>query len=146
MRLAVLFDHLGPYHIARLAALGSRCNLLAIEQNATSADYAWQPSAQVPFRRVTLFDNAGARTEAAEQTLRSIGEVLSGFSPDVIAVPGWASEQAISAVTWALRRRVPVIVMSESQEIDFPRTTFREWIKRRFLRLLRRRARWWTPS
>jgi glycosyltransferase involved in cell wall biosynthesis len=28
---------------------------------------------------------------------------------------------------------VPVIVISDSQEIDFPLTTFREWIKRRYL-------------
>jgi glycosyltransferase involved in cell wall biosynthesis len=134
MKLTVLFDNLGPYHIARLAVLESRCNLLAVEQHASSAEYDWRPSARVPFRRVTLFENAGVPREAASrQTPRAISEVLSGFGPDVIAVPGWAGEQAISAVTWALPRRVPVIVMSESQEIDFPRTIFREWIKRRYL-------------
>jgi glycosyltransferase involved in cell wall biosynthesis len=134
MKLAVLFDNLGPYHIARLATLGARCDLLALEQHSSSAEYAWDPSAQVPFRRVTLFENTGVPREATSgQTFRAINEVLSGFGPDVIAVPGWAGEQAILAVTWALRRKVPVIVMSESQEIDFPRTTFREWIKRRYL-------------
>ena len=134
MKLAVLFDNLGPYHIARLAALGSHCDLLAIEQHTSSAEYDWHPSAQVPFPRVTLLENAGVPTgSASELGPRAISEVLSGFGPDVIAVPGWAGEQAISAVTWALRHKVPVIVMSESQEIDFPRTTFREWIKRRYL-------------
>jgi glycosyltransferase involved in cell wall biosynthesis len=134
MKLAVLFDNLGPYHVARLAALGSRCDLLAIEQHATSAEYAWDPSAEVPFRRVTLFESTGVPREATSgRTFRAISEVLSGFGPDVIAVPGWAGGQAISGVTWALRRKVPVIVMSESQEIDFPRTAFREWIKRCYL-------------
>jgi 1,2-diacylglycerol 3-alpha-glucosyltransferase len=134
MKLAVLFDNLGPYHIARLAALGSRCDLLAVEQHTTSAEYAWVPSAQVPFRRVTLFENAEVPIDGASaQTPRAISEVLAGFGPDVIAVPGWAGEQAIAAVTWALRRKVPVIVMSDSQEIDFPRTIFREWIKRRYV-------------
>ena len=51
MKLAVLFDNRGPYHIARLAALGSHCDLLAVEQHASSAEYAWRRSAQVPFRR-----------------------------------------------------------------------------------------------
>jgi len=134
MKLTVLFDNLGPYHIARLAALDSRCNLLVVEQHANSAEYDWRPSAQVPFRRVTLFENDGVRRDAASgQRPRAISEVLSGFGADVIAVPGWAGEQAISAVTWARRRQVPVIVMSESQEIDFPRTVFREWIKRCYL-------------
>jgi len=134
MQLAVLFDNLGPYHIARLAALGSHCDLLAVEQHASSAEYEWRPSAQVPFRRVTLFENAGVPTgSASELASRAISEVLSEFGPDVIAVPGWSGEQAISAVTWALRCKVPVIVMSESQEIDFPRTRIREWIKRRYL-------------
>src|ERR1700683_2081636 len=113
MKLVVLFENLGPYHIARLAALGSRCNLLAVEQHATSVVYDWRPSTQVPFRRVTLFENAGVPREGASgQTPRAVSEVLSGFGPDVIAVPGWAGEQAISAAPWALRRRVPVIVMS----------------------------------
>ena len=134
MKLAVLFDNLGPYHIARLVALGFHCDLLAIEQHATSGEYAWDPSAQVPFRRVTVFQSTGVPREAASgQTPRAVSEVLSGFGPDVIVVAGWAGEQAISAVTWALRRRVPVIVMSESQEIDFPRTIVREWIKRWYL-------------
>src|SRR5207248_5174677 len=134
MKLAVLFDNLGPYHIARLTALRRHCDLLAVEQHASSVEYDWRPSAQVPFRRVTLFENAGAPIgSASELAPRAISEVLSRFGPDVIAVPGWAGEQAISAVTWALRRRVPVIVMSESQEIDFPRTIFREWIKRCYL-------------
>ena len=134
MKLAVLFDNLGPYHVARLAALASHCDLLAVEQHASSAEYDWLPSAQVPFRRVTLFENAGVPTGSSSQLApQAISEVLSEFGPDVIAVPGWTDEQAISAVTWALRCKVPVIVMSESQEIDFPRTTLREWIKRRYL-------------
>jgi hypothetical protein len=99
MTLALLFDNLGPYHIARLAALGSHCDLLAVEQHASSTEYAWRPSAQAPFRRVTLFENTGVpRGSASELAPRAISEVLSGFRPDVIAVPGWASEQAISSV------------------------------------------------
>jgi len=134
MKLAVLFENLGPYHVARLAALASHCDLLAVEQHRSTAEYDWHPSAQVPFRRVTLFENAGVPTGSSSQLApQAISEVLSGFDPDVIAVPGWACEPAISAVTWALRRRVPVIVMSESQEIDFPRTILREWIKRCYL-------------
>jgi glycosyltransferase involved in cell wall biosynthesis len=134
MKLTVLFENFGPYHIARLAALGPRCSLLAVEQHANSVAYDWCPSVQVPFRRVTLFERVGVPREAAsEQTHRAISEVLSGFGPDVVAVPGWADEQAISAVAWALRHRVPVIVMSESQAIDFPRTKIREWVKRCYL-------------
>src|SRR5437588_7716138 len=67
MKLAVLFDNLGPYHIARLTALGSQCDLLAVEQHANSAEYDWWPSAQVPFRRVTLFENAGAPIGSASE-------------------------------------------------------------------------------
>ena len=96
MKLAVLFDNLGPYHIARLAALGSHCDLLVIEQHTSSAEYDWHPCAQVPFPRVTLLENPGVPTgSASELGPRAISEVLSGFGPDVIAVPGWAGEQAI---------------------------------------------------
>lgn len=134
MKLAVLFDTLGPYHIARLSAVAKRCDLLAVEQQAASAEYAWDATPRVPFRRVALFEQPGERRAVSTLDVdRAVSRALSSFAPDAVAVPGWATPLAISAVAWAKAHKVSAILMSASQEIDFPRTPLREWIKRRYV-------------
>lgn len=132
MKLAVLFDNLGPYHIARLDAVAHRCDLLAIEQRAASAEYDWESTAQVPFRRLTLFPRSdrSASVRAADVD-RALRQALTDFGPEAVAVPGWATPLARSATAWAKAQGARIIVMSASQEIDFERTRVREWVKRR---------------
>ncbi|HTL17207.1 MAG TPA: hypothetical protein VL793_08220, partial [Patescibacteria group bacterium] len=45
MKIAVLFDHFGPYHRARLRAASGVCELLAIQARNRSRDYQWEPDA-----------------------------------------------------------------------------------------------------
>ncbi len=133
-RLVVLFNNLGPYHIARLAVVAKRCELLAVEQYSTSAGHAWDPIAWVPFRRETLFRKlSGERPVSGSAIHRAVYEALTDFGPEAIAVPGWATALATSAVAWAHAHRVPVVLMSDSQEIDFDRTALLEWVKRRYV-------------
>lgn len=134
MKLVVLFDNLGPYHVARLSAVAMRCDLLAIEQQAVSVEYAWDATPRVPFSRLTLFEQVRDRCVASAPDIdRAVSRALSSFAPDAVAVPGWATPLAISAVAWAKAHKVSAILMSASQEIDFPRTPLREWIKRRYV-------------
>lgn len=131
MRIAVLFDNLGPYHIARLNQLGALCDLLVIENNATSSEYQWQSTEVVPFRRITLFHSVGSsNSKSGKEVYRAVGDSLSEFNPEIVVVPGWATKQAISAMLWARIHCVPIIVMSDSQEIDFPRKAYSERIKK----------------
>ncbi len=48
-------------------------------------------------------------------------------------IPGWCGLDALQAMDWAQRRRVPVVVMSESQRDDLKRSRLREWLKARYL-------------
>jgi glycosyltransferase involved in cell wall biosynthesis len=130
-----MFDNFGPYHIARLAAAARSCDLLGIEVASASAEYAWQPTESVPFNRKTLFHvNEGDKKtpQALEERLE---EALAGHGTEVLAIPGWSGYHALIALRVALRRGIPIILMSESQEIDFPRARLKEWIKRRYLGL-----------
>lgn len=134
MKLAVLFDNLGPYHVARLSAVAPHCDLLAIEQRAASAEYAWEATARVPFRRVTLFEDlARGRPVRGADVERAVRRALTDFGPAAVAVPGWATPLATSAVAWARAHGARVVLMSASQEIDFARTRLREWVKRSFV-------------
>ena len=124
MNLTVIFDNLGPYHIARLEALAQHADLTAIELRGRSRDYGWAPVAEVPFRRVTL----------DKPTPGALCAALDRARPQVVFVPGWASAGALAALGWCRRNGVPAIVMSASQAIDHPRRGWRERVKGWILR------------
>ena len=62
-------------------------------------------------------------------------EALEHDRPDALAVVGYVRPESITAARWARRRRCPSILMSESQEVDRPRTWWKELVKRRRVRL-----------
>jgi glycosyltransferase involved in cell wall biosynthesis len=136
MKLAVLFDNFGPYHIARLNASSAEADVLGVEFAAESGDYSWlRTSAAVRFRRCTLFAD-GPSHECSTQVLRArLHQSLRDFRPDVVAIPGWSGRLAFEALAWCRRNSVPAIAMSESTAADQARWWWREAVKRRCLTL-----------
>lgn len=135
IRVAVIFDNFGPYHIARLSGAAKKCDLLGIEIAAASAEYAWQPTEDVPFQRRTLFqsDRIGARDPML--LMGRLRTVLTEHGIEVLAIPGWSGPHAVAALQVAKDLGIPVILMSESQAADFKRDFVKESIKRRFVAL-----------
>lgn len=124
MNITVIFDNLGPYHLARLSALARLCDLTAIEVRERSQEYGWGPTADAAFRRVTL--EAPTTNELCRQ--------LDSVAPDVVFIPGWSSPAALAALGWCRRRGVPGVMMSDSQRIDFRRRWWQERGKGRIVR------------
>lgn len=60
---------------------------------------------------------------------------MDDLGPDVVAVHGWSERYALFVLAWAVERRVPVVMMSDSTATDFSRLALKEWIKRRLVRL-----------
>lgn len=136
-RLAILFHRFGPYHWARLRAAAGRFELLAVEEAAETAEYAWDlvGGEDGGFRRVTLFA-VGACTEVIRRGMVARVEAeLDRWQPEAVAIPGWSDRAALAALRWARRRGVPVVVMSESTARDAVRRPWKEWIKRRIVGL-----------
>ncbi|MBS0244496.1 MAG: glycosyltransferase [Proteobacteria bacterium] len=130
IRLAVFFDNLGPYHIARLTALARQFEVLAVETRARSREYSWQPAAEaLPFSRVTL----GGQTELFDRG-GALDGVLSRFRPHVLAVSGYTQQVSLAVLAWAQAMSIPTICMSESQIIDAKRYSISELVKRSILR------------
>lgn len=135
MRIAVLFDNLGPYHIARLSAAGRRAEVVAVEFGSRSADYPWDASREkVGFSRETLFSNGTSRGRSNREFRQRMDEVLDSVKPDVVAVPGWSGRGAFAGLGWCRTRRMPAVFMSESNAWDEPRRSVREMVKRLYLR------------
>lgn len=131
MRIAVLFDNFGPYHIARLTRLSGCCDVLGLEVAEHSFEYAWMPTGGMHgFRREVLLKGSTSAKADLHTVSEALDKVLSDFSPDVVAVPGWSTDVACEARRWCGRRRVPVVLMSESQAADHRRYLLKEWVKR----------------
>jgi 1,2-diacylglycerol 3-alpha-glucosyltransferase len=132
-RTALLFHRVGPYHFARASAAGKISNMTLIEVFKNDDVYGWDP---VPgtdgFQRVTLFEK---NNETADKLVRGIHATLDACRPDVVAIPGWADAVAFGSIQWGAANRVPVIVMSETTEWDEPRKVWKEWVKRRILKM-----------
>ena len=122
-RIAVMFDDFGPYHIARMLGAAPFADVIAVEAAPRRGEYAWDKPA-VPAPLIYLPLNGGA--SAAELDAK-----LAPLAPDAIALPGWASGPSLAALRWAHARRIPAIVMSETNGWDVARRPFTEWVKRR---------------
>ena len=122
MRIAIIFNNFGPYHVARLSALAKCCNILAIEVVGRSAEYGWKAASSVSFARKTLFPTESCSDFNAREYLHRLDGELSLFDPDVLAIPGWYGLDALQAMGWAQQRNTRIVVMSESQRRDFKRS------------------------
>jgi 1,2-diacylglycerol 3-alpha-glucosyltransferase len=136
VRATILFDNLGPYHIARLTAAAKVCELSAIEINAKSVDYDWrQEPGPITFARRTLFNSEAQPAGNILGSAKALNAAIKETHPDVVLVPGWSSWHAFAALHWCVTNRIPAIVMSESTRDDEPRAAWKEWIKKRYLRM-----------
>jgi 1,2-diacylglycerol 3-alpha-glucosyltransferase len=137
VKVAVLFDNFGPYHVARLNAAAECIELLAVEFASRSGEYAWQTLSTrgESFQRVTLLSTGTSRDASAEEFCKLLDAQLSSFRPDVVAIPGWSGRSAFAALDWCLQTGTPAIVMSESSAHDKARKRWKERIKCRYVRL-----------
>lgn len=130
-KIAAMFDMFGPYHLARLNALGEKTALLGLEVFRRSAIYQWKPiGAATTFTRKTLFEDDVRRETRYHVMADRVAAALNDFRPDAVLVPGWASRPAIAMLQWAIANGIPAVAMSESTEADTSRSALREAVKR----------------
>jgi 1,2-diacylglycerol 3-alpha-glucosyltransferase len=133
--VAVIFQRLGPYHHARLAAVSARCNVVAIELTASDSVYDWQPVKGIPsFTKYTLFESDIDMRSFATLRLR-ISEVIEEVHPNVVFVPGWGTTGTLAAHFSCAAAGVPIVLMSESTAHDARRRWWKEAMKRRVVSL-----------
>ncbi len=141
MKLAINFTNFGPYHLARLRALATMLRsrgdqLIAYETASKERLYPWAVDrGSEPFEWVTLFPGIALEDLSTVEASLAIEDALDRDQPDAVAVAGYVRPEAVATARWARHSGRSTILMSESQEIDRPRTWWREAIKRRRLRL-----------
>ena len=87
------------------------------------------------FKTVTLLERGTSRGVSNRELAMRLNQVLDGFRPQAVFIPGWSSRAAFIAMSWCMRNGVPVVAMSESTEWDEARSAWREAVKRRIVGL-----------
>ena len=133
---AVLVERIGPYHFARLNALGDCVPTVAIEVCDMDATYAWNKVSQGgSFKRLTLSATAVAQPNERRTLVRRVRATLGQVNPAVVFIPGWADACSLAALQWCVETATPAIVLTASSAVGRTRAGWREFIKRRVLRL-----------
>jgi glycosyltransferase involved in cell wall biosynthesis len=134
-RIAVVFHHIGPYHHTRLNAAGDRLSVTGIEWSARGYDPWGAAEAPARYQKVSLFQEATDNYPGKAQLRRAFRSALEQANPDVVAVNGWNNFGSLAAADSCVRLGIPIVVMSESNRHDEPRTWWKETVKRRIVDL-----------
>jgi glycosyltransferase involved in cell wall biosynthesis len=129
MRVAIIFKNFGPYHLARIGALGAHCTVLPVEIHETSAEYKWGNEAGKFIERTTLVFSDESPLPTNGVIRERLNEQMGRLQPDVIAVPGWFESVSLAAILWAREHGVPIVMMSETNRHDEQRRFYKEWAK-----------------
>ncbi len=135
-RVAVLFHRFGPYHHARLNGAGQLMSVWGVEACATEDIYAWNKvEGASAFTRITLTERYSGGRQWQTELQQKMWRALDEIKPQVVVIPGWVFTDALSALWWCVKTNTPAVVMSESNVWDERRMFWKEWIKRRLVKL-----------
>lgn len=135
--IAILTQQISNYHAARYRSAAKRFRRLTVISAMNDADFdQFLATGWVGVETVKLCAGRAAYLQAvADGRIPSItDEALDSVAPDVVAIAGWAFPESVAALTWARKNRVPIIMMSASQQRDSARNAFREVIKSRVVK------------
>jgi glycosyltransferase involved in cell wall biosynthesis len=137
MHVVASFTNFGPYHLARLRALGDALaarggRLTAVETAGVERKYPWQTRrAEEPFAWATLFPGRALEEVSSAACRVAMVDRLEADRPDAVLVSGYVRPECLAAAAWARREMRPRVLMSESQAIDRPRAWWKEAVKAR---------------
>ena len=130
MKIAILFDRFGPYHIARIRGAMDKASVLALEGAPQRAVYDWvKPDLPDGLAYAALTRNHGEETDAALVCQR-LEECVLPFAPDAVALAGWSNMITLATLRWCQSRGIPTVCMSETNAWDFERKWLAERVKK----------------
>ena len=103
-------------------------DVTGLEVGSLSSDYSWFTEDSSGFVE-TLFPGVSSDQISLADLRSAMDSALDRLNPIAVAVPGWSSPAALSALLWAWRHSRTVVLMSDSTALDAPRRAPLEWVK-----------------
>lgn len=138
MHLVILTRQIGHYHDARYRGAAATHECVTVVSSANQGGFAeFLAEDTGDYAVVRLTENRAAYDRAvAEATIGAkLTDALERLQPDALAVSGWTNPESVAAIGWARARRVPLVMMSETQADDAARSLIAETVKRRIVSL-----------
>lgn len=137
--LAICFTNFGPYHHARLEALGAALrhaggDLFAYEMAGSEAKYPWEARTTGTvhlFRHIRLFPDRTVESLSPGECRRAVRSRLDMDQPTAIASVGYVRPESLEMARWAKSTGALRILLSESQRADHARVWWKEAVKAR---------------
>jgi len=131
--LAVLWQRLGPYHLARLQAAAKHFEKVVAVEIASRDHYAWETTdADCGLERLTLFRDRPYESLSRREIASAVAARLNQIDPQFVAINGWSVPEARAALRWTNRHGRYSILMSETFEPS--RNRIKEFVKARRVR------------
>jgi glycosyltransferase involved in cell wall biosynthesis len=127
---------IGPYHHARFEAVPpSTLSLVAVETRPNSNEYPWvfEISPSYICEKFPILSNPeqGIKGSLLKATIK---KCFDKYNPTVVITTGWADHEYHAVVLEAHRRKLPILVISDSRFEDENRKFYKEWLKRIILK------------
>lgn len=136
--VAWVVTNLIHYHAARMEAVAAAGDLrpVVIELSDRDAFPALECGAtEAAYDRHTLFPGTPLPDIDGRAMAAALHQCLDAVAPQAVCINGWSRGGCIAALAWCVSRRVPVVVMSDSNVFDAPRKAVLEHVKRRIVHL-----------
>ena len=140
MRLVVMFDNFGPYHVARLHAVLRQAEqegfeVLGLETMGASREYSWTSLGHSGRGNIIiLFPGLNQHKPFFPTIGYRVIKTLTVLRPDAVAICGYRDPAPLAALAWAKTQGKIAVLMSDSSHGDKQRYRLLEWGKSRIVR------------
>jgi glycosyltransferase involved in cell wall biosynthesis len=126
---------IGPYHHARVLAAARRLPLEVLETRPHSQEYPWEFSAAGSYPIHRLSGAADPEQDPPRQAVdQQLEALLTRLQPRAVLSVGWADRTYQRLLLACQRRRLPLLLVSDSRWRDQPRSLPLELLKAQLLR------------
>ncbi|MER8370175.1 glycosyltransferase [Mesorhizobium sp. M1378] len=136
MTIAIISRQISHYHMARFRASAITLSDLVVIATANEGAFSEllaKDTGAFPTKRLFANQQEYERAIANGRIIDAVQGALSEIDARTVVIAGWAAAESFAAIRWARARAVPIVVMSDSQAFDAPRSRLREMLKARFV-------------